>query len=572
MAQTYQLVIRGGTVADGSGGEPFKADVAVVNGVIAAVGHVEGTGEEEIDATGKWVTPGFVDVHTHYDGQITWENRMAPSSNHGVTTVVMGNCGVGFAPCRPGDEDLMIRLMEGVEDIPDVVMAEGVPFTWTSFQDYLDHIAGRESDVDFAVQIPHSPLRVFVMGERGANLEQPTKQDLAEMRKLVAEAVKAGALGVSTSRNMFHRFRSGKLAPSVKSEVDEFRALAGGLKDAGSGVFQLIPDIDGEADTEIALFRSIQAECGRPLNFSLVNMPSKPSNWHKYCAFVRESQAAKVPVNGQFLPRSMGVQFGLDLSYHPFSLNPSYRAIAHLPLQEKVAAMRDPEFRARLLSEEPQDDNPAFVTLVSMPFHMYRLAEPANYDLTDAESLQTEAARSGRSLREVIYDTLLEDDGHAIICAYGTRTEQTLELTAELIGEEGMIVALGDGGAHYAMICDAAYPTYLLANRLGKQGLDMARIVKALTSQPAESVGLYDRGRIAVGYKADLNVISPENVILHRPAIERTLPAQGKRLAQRSQGYAATVVSGVVTYWDGEATGALPGRLVRGAREPALAA
>jgi len=568
MTDTYQLVVRGGTVVDGSGGAPYEADVGVSNGVIVALGDVEGTAEQEVDATGLYVTPGFVDVHTHYDGQITWESRMMPSSNHGVTTVVMGNCGVGFAPCRKGDEDLMIRLMEGVEDIPEVVMAAGVPFNWTSFPDYLDRLEAREGDVDFAAQIPHSPLRVFVMGERGADLEPPTDADLAEMRRLVAEAVRAGALGVSTSRNLFHRFRSGKLAPSVTSELRELQALAAGLRDAGEGVFQMIPDIDGDPRTEIALFRAIAAESGRPLNFSLVNMPAKPENWGAYVAFLRDSRRQGLTFNGQFMPRSMGVQFGLDLSFHPFSLNPSYRPLADLPLEEKVAIMRDPAFRARLLSERPDDPNPAFVNLVTSPLHLYRMGDPADYDFPSEDSLQAEAARTGRDLHEVIYDALLEDDGRAIICAYGSKAEETLEKTAELIGEEAMIVALGDGGAHYSMICDAAYPTYLLANRLGKQGLDISRIIKSLTSQPAESVGLLDRGRIAAGYKADLNVIDPQGIVLHRPEIERTLPAGGKRLAQRSQGYVATVVSGVVTYRNGRSTGALPGRLVRGARRP----
>lgn len=567
MATTYQLAVRGGTIVDGTGRPPFRADIGIRDGIIVALGTVEGTADEEIDATGLSVTPGFVDVHTHYDGQITWENRMVPSSNHGVTTVVMGNCGVGFAPCRDGDEDLMIRLMEGVEDIPEVVMAKGVPFNWTTFPDYLDAIASRESDVDFAAQIPHSPLRVFVMGQRGTDLEPPTDADLEQMRKLVTEAINAGALGVSTSRNLFHRFRSGKLAPSVKSERQEFLALAAALKDAGKGVFQMIPDIDGEAESEIDLFDAILAESGSPLNFSLINTPMKPGNWQKYIDFIRGARERGLKVHGQFLPRSMGVLFGLDLSFHPFCLHPSYRPIADLPLEEKVAIMRDPAFRERLLSEQPDDPNPSFVGLVTMPLHLYRVQQPADYDFASEDSLQAEAARTGRDLRDVIYDALLEDDGRAIICAYGTEANETIAKTAELIGEDGMVVALGDGGAHYAMICDGAYPSYLLANRLGKEGLDLATIIKSLTSQPAASVGLFDRGRIAAGYKADLNLIDPDRIVLHRPVIERSLPAGGKRLAQISEGYVATIVSGVVTYRSGAATGALPGRLVRGAQQ-----
>ena len=566
MSADYQLIIRGGTVVDGSGGKAMSADVAISDGLIVEVGRILGTAEEEIDASGLIVTPGFVDVHTHYDGQITWENRMAPSSNHGVTTVLMGNCGVGFAPCRSGDQDLMIRLMEGVEDIPHAVMAAGVPFNWTSFPDYLDALEKRRSDVDFAAQIPHSPLRVYVMGERGANLEPANEQDLAQMRRLVTEAIKAGALGVSTSRNLFHRFRNGKLAPSIHSELAELKALAGGLKDAGDGVFQCIPDIDGDGADEVRLLEAIAEGCGRPINFSLIPMPNKPANWDIYVDAVRTAPDRGLRFNAQFLPRAMGVLFGLDLSFHPFSLNPSYRALANLPLAEKVAKLRDPELRARILSEEPEDPNPAFEGLIKAALTLYRLDEPANYDFAEEDSLQAEAARTGRPLADVIYDALLESEGRAILCAYGSSVRDTLARASGLIGEDNMIVALGDGGAHYAMICDAAYPTYMLANRLGRQGLDLPRLVKSLTSQPAESVGLLDRGRIAPGYKADINILDPERIVLHRPQIQADLPAGGKRLRQEADGYVATLVSGTVTYRDGVPTGALPGKLVRGTR------
>ena len=566
MSADYQLIIRGGTVVDGSGGKAMSADVAISDGLIVEVGRILGTAEEEIDASGLIVTPGFVDVHTHYDGQITWENRMAPSSNHGVTTVLMGNCGVGFAPCRTGDQDLMIRLMEGVEDIPHAVMAAGVPFNWTSFPDYLDALEKRRSDVDFAAQIPHSPLRVYVMGERGANLEPANEQDLAQMRRLVTEAIEAGALGVSTSRNLFHRFRNGKLAPSIHSELAELKALAGGLKDAGDGVFQCIPDIDGDGADEVRLLEAIAEGCGRPINFSLIPMPNKPANWDIYVDAVRTAPDRGLRFNAQFLPRAMGILFGLDLSFHPFSLNPSYRALADLPLAEKVEKLQDPELRARILSEEPEDPNPAFEGLIKAGLTLYRLDEPANYDFAEEESLQAEAARTGRPLADVIYDALLESEGRAILCAYGSSVRDTLARAAGLIGEDNMIVALGDGGAHYAMICDAAYPTYMLANRLGRQGLDLPRLVKSLTSQPAESVGLLDRGRIAPGYKADINILDPERIVLHRPQIQADLPAGGKRLRQEADGYVATLLSGTVTYRDGVPTGALPGKLVRGTR------
>jgi len=562
----YDLVIRGGTVVDGSGSAPFAADVAVKDGVIVEVGRVSDKGAEEIDASGLTVTPGFVDVHTHYDGQITWENTLNPSSNHGVTTVVMGNCGVGFAPVRPGDHQLVIKLMEGVEDIPEVVMAEGVPWNWESFTDYLDALDARESDVDFATQLPHSPLRVYVMGERGGH-ELATDEDLATMRRLVTEAIRAGALGVSTSRNLFHRFRSGTLAPSVKTEMEELCALAGGLKDAGSGVFQLNPNIDTEAAGEIEAFRAIAEAAQRPVNFSLIAVPTRMENWDAYVEGAKALNAEGFTVNAQFLPRPMGLLYGLDVSYNPFALNPSYRPLAGLPLAEKVARLRDPELREKILSEEPEDPNPAFVGLMKMKTNLYPLADPVDYNFQREDSITERAAREGRDEREVIYDALLEDGGKALLMSSAFDYQDYVARTAHLFGRDNMIVALGDGGAHYAMICDAAYTTYTLSQRVGAGGLKLETVIRALTSQPAASLGLYDRGVIAPGYKADLNVIDLDRIVLHRPNVSVDLPAGGKRLSQKSEGYVATIVSGTVTYRNGEATGALPGRLVRGAKE-----
>lgn len=566
MSNQYDIVIRGGMVVDGTGAAPFAADVAIHDGVIVRVGAVSGTGTEEIDATGLIVTPGFVDAHTHYDGQITWESRMAPSSDHGVTTVVMGNCGVGFAPVREGDHHLMIKLMEGVEDIPEVVMAEGVPFNWESFPDYLDALDQRQSDVDFATQIPHSPLRVYVMGERGANLEPPTLEDLVEMRRCVSEAVKAGALGVASSRNLFHRFRSGELAPSVTTELDEVLALAEGLKDAGAGVFQCNPNLDNDAETELKVFRTIAEQTGRPVTFSLIAMPTRPENWPRYVEGVNQAKADGLTIRAQFLPRPIGVLYGLDLSYNPFSLNPSFRKIAKLPLKEKVERMRDPELRARLIAEEPDDPNPAFVGLIKSIGALFRITDPADYNFAPEDSIQAQAERAGICPREAIYDALLEDEGNAILCSYSTKVREYLDGTRDLIGQDNMIVALGDGGAHYGMICDAAYTTYMLTGRRQRDGLDLATVVKALSSQPAHSVGLGDRGVLAAGYKADVNVIDLDNMVLRRPQVKADLPAGGKRLSQKARGYVATIVSGIITYRNGEATGALPGRLVRGVR------
>ncbi|ATI80670.1 N-acyl-D-amino-acid deacylase family protein [Sphingobium yanoikuyae] len=566
MSNQHDLVIRGGTVVDGTGAAPFVADVAVRDGVIVEIGSVDGKGREEIDATGLTVTPGFVDVHTHYDGQITWESQMAPSSDHGVTTVVMGNCGVGFAPVRAGDHHLMIKLMEGVEDIPEVVMAEGVPFNWSSFPEYLDALDKRQADVDFAAQIPHSPLRVYVMGKRGADLEPPTLEDLVAMRNCVSEAVRAGALGVASSRNLFHRFRSGALAPSVTTELDEVLALAEGLKDAGTGVFQCNPNLDNDAETEMAVFRAIAQQSGRPVTFSLIATPTRPENWDAYVAGIKQASADGLTIRGQFMPRPMGVLYGLDLSFNPFSLNPSFRPLAKLPLDEKVARMRDPELRARLLSEQPEDPNPAFVGLIKSITALYRMSRVADYNYAPQDSLQAQAERTGVTANELIYDALLEDDGRAILCSYSSDVQEYLGKTRDMIGQDNMIVALGDGGAHYGMICDAAYTTYMLTGRLEGEGLDLTTIIKSLTSQPAQSVGLQDRGVVGIGYKADLNIIDIANMELYRPQVTANLPAGGKRLSQKSKGYLATIVSGAITYRNGVSTGVLPGRLIRGVK------
>jgi N-acyl-D-amino-acid deacylase len=563
----YDLVIRGGTVVDGSGSAAFRGDVAVIGDRIVAVGAISGRGTEEIDAAGAFVTPGFVDVHTHYDGQITWENRLAPSTSHGVTTVVMGNCGVGFAPVRPTDHQLVIKLMEGVEDIPEVVMAAGVPWTWESFGDYLGILDGRVADADFAALLPHSPLRVYVMGERGANLEPPTESDLSQMRRLTAEAVTAGAIGVSTSRCLAHRFRSGEPAPSVPTEESELMALADGLRDAGGGYFQLIPNTAKPAADEFALMRRLNERSGRPLSFSLVQPPDRPDNWNAFLGLMAEHEGQGPPIYGQFYPRPIGILFGLDLSYHPFSLNPSFRPLAHLPLADKVRAMRDPEVRVRLIAEKPDDPNPFFLGVVQRTANLYALGSPPDYHQGPEQSIAARAAAAGVAPLELVYDDLLQDEGRAILYAPATPSiSHNLDCAAKALDAPGAIVGLGDGGAHYGMICDAAYPTYLLTQWVrdgDRWSIPLEKAVNALSRKPALSVGMSDRGLIAVGQRADLNVIDLEALHLEAPAMAATLPAGGKRLTQAADGYVATILRGQVTYRDGQPTGALPGRLVR---------
>ncbi len=573
---TFDLVVRGGTVIDGSGGEPVAADVGISGDRIAAVGGRLGPGRDEIDATGRLVTPGFVDIHTHYDGQITWENRLAPSSGHGVTTVVMGNCGVGFAPSRSEHRQALVKLMEGVEDIPEVVMATGVPWNWESFPDYLNVLDGRDSDIDFGAQIPHSPLRVYVMGQRGADLEPPTDADLRAMRRLTREAVEAGALGVSTSRNLAHRTKAGKYAPSVKTEEDEVLALADGLRDAGRGVYQLVPNFALDPQEQFSLIRQIARRSGRPVSFTFMQMAEQPDGWRVFLRGLEDAKNEGLMVRGQVIPRPTGALFGLDLSFHPFALNPSYQPIAGLPLASKVTAMRDPELRRRLLAEKPRDPNGFLRWVVSGHESVYVLGDPPNYHPSADESIAARARAMGASPLELIYDALLAREGREILFRpLGNATGERLDGAGlDLLGSDRTVLGLGDGGAHYGMICDASYPTYFLTywvrDAEPARQIDLPRAVRMLSRETAEAVGLLDRGSVAVGYKADLNVIDLDKLRLHAPEVRYDLPAGGRRIVQKADGYEATIVSGVATYQDGTPTGQLPGRLVRGAQpEPA---
>lgn len=568
----FDIVIRGGQIIDGSGGEPFTADIAIKDGRIAIVGQVEGRGVEEIDAVGRMVTPGFVDIHTHYDGQVTWENRLSPSSNHGVTTVVMGNCGVGFAPCRAHQRDMLVRVMEGVEDIPEIVMTEGIPWNWETFPDYLDALDQRHTDIDFAAQVPHSAVRVFVMGERGAAREPATPDDLAAMRSIVREAVEAGAIGVSTSQSHGHRTVDGELAPSVDAAHDELLTLAQGLADAGTGVFQLIPNSQYGCDPveEMALFRRIVDTSGRPLSFSLLEKKYQPDLPSVMLDMVGQANRDGYPIRAQVFPRPIGMLFGLELSFHPFRFHPSFKAIEHLPLADKVAMLRDPAFRARLLSDKPETDNPLYMTLASDVGDLYPMGDPPNYEPDAATRLGARAVRENVAAESLALDVLLENEGRGVLMMPSSNyVNGNLESVRRMITDPNSLIALGDGGAHYSLICDSSFPTFLLTHWTRDRAdgrLPLPWAIRQLSHETARAVGLEDRGLLRPGYKADLNVIDMDRLTLHAPRIAHDLPAGGRRLTQRADGFDATIVSGVVTYRNGEHSGALPGRLVRGAR------
>ena len=404
------LVIRGGTVVDGTGGDPHVADVAVDKGVIVEVGQVAAKGREEIDAKGMLVTPGWVDIHTHYDGQVTWDSRMTPSSIHGSTTVVMGNCGVGFAPVRKADHDRLVRLMEGVEDIPGAALHEGLSWQWESFADYLDAVENLPHDVDVAMQVPHGAVRVYVMGERGAKREAATDAEIAEMRTIVRDAIKAGAIGFSTSRTVAHRTSDGDLTPTIGAADKEMIAIAEGLKEAGAGVLQWVSDFR-EIDHEFSLVEKLIEVSGRPLSFSLVQADMMPDQWRELLSRLDMAASRGLPIKAQVQGRPVGLMLGLQGSVHPFLTRPSYRAIADKPLEDRVAIMRDPAFRKKLLSEDLESGHPLLNSLAGAHHKMFELGDPPNYEPSPEESIGARAKRDGVNPDEIVYDILTANGG-----------------------------------------------------------------------------------------------------------------------------------------------------------------
>jgi N-acyl-D-amino-acid deacylase len=578
MNSVVDLVVRGGYVVDGQGGDPFPADVAIDAGRIKEVGKVRARGREEIDARGKVVTPGFVDIHTHYDGQVTWENHLVPSSSHGVTTVVMGNCGVGFAPCRQDQHELLIQLMEGVEDIPHPVLVEGLPWTWETYPEYLDFLAHRTFDMDVCSQVPHAPLRVYVMGQRGVDREPATEDDLRAMAALAREAMLAGALGFSTSRTFFHRSSDGRSTPSFEAAEAELMNLADVLRDLRRGVMQLIMDFDPVEET-FALLRRLVKRANRPLTISLLEGAYGPMTlrWREVLDWAAASHADGPPIRAQVLSRAIGVMLGHELTLNPFYTTPTYQQLSVLSLDDKIRALREAEIRSRILAEAV-DPDPTIVLgrLVREFDHMFLLGDPPDYEQPFDQSIQSRAQRAGMTPEELVYDLMLERDGrnmlYVTLCNY---EYGSLESSLAMMRHPGAVLGLGDGGAHCGTICDGSFPTFMLSywvrDRTRGERLTLAETVRMLSRDTALAVGLEDRGVIAPGYKADVNVIDLDNLRLFAPEAVYDLPTGGRRLVQRAEGYTATVVSGRIVHRDGVATGQLPGRLVRGPqKQPAM--
>jgi N-acyl-D-aspartate/D-glutamate deacylase len=567
----HDLVIRNGTVVDGTGAARRAADVAIDDGVIRAVGAVGARGRREIDARDLLVTPGWVDVHTHYDGQVTWDPLLAPSSWHGVTTLVMGNCGVGFAPRRPGQEDFLVELMEGVEDIPGTALHEGIEWRWESFPEYLDALAAMPRVLDVAAQVPHCALRAYVLGERAHALELGA-DELAAMARLTEEALRAGAVGFSTSRTILHRSRHG-LVPGTHSTPEELLALGRALGAAGHGVFEMVSDLQGQ-EPDLSWMVEFCRATGRAITFALAQTPMQPTAWRDTLARVEALAGEGLAIVPQVPCRPTGMLYGLQSSLHPFIAHPTYRdELAALPLAERVARLRQPAVRARLLAEESAVENPIARFLMTNWPQIFPLGDPPDYEPPAERSVAASAEREGRRPEEVVYDWLLERDGRQLLFApLANYVDANFDALREMMLHPRTVLGLSDGGAHCGLICDASMPTFLLTHwvrdRRRGERIPLEHAVRLQTGNTAAVYGLADRGTLEPGKKADVNLIDLDALRLHAPEMVFDLPAGGRRLVQRVDGYRATIVSGAVTFEDGQPTGARPGGLVRGSAVP----
>ena len=564
----YDLIIKNGTVYDGTGEKPFFADVAIKGNKIVAIGELEESSKEVIDAKGKIVAPGFVDIHTHYDGQVTWDPYLRPSTYHGVTTVVMGNCGVGFSPCKPEERDWLISLMEGVEDIPGTALHEGINWQWESFPEYLDTLEDKPLAIDVGTQIPHGAVRAYVMGQRGIDREEASQEEIEQMSQIVKEAIEAGAFGFSTSRTEKHKDSSGALTPSITAHKNELVSIAKSLGEIKSGVLQGISDFY-DFETEFNIFKEMSESSGRPISITVEQMDQRPDWWHQLLDGIEEAQGEGINMYGQVPPRATGINMGLTATLNPFTFYPSFYELSKQSLEEKVATMKDPAFKEKLLSEDPVSIGNPLVDEITQSFNkMFRLGEPANYEPEPDASFEAIAKKQNISPQEVAYDCLLEKEGKALIYhPLFNYLPGNLDYVERMLNHPYSISGLGDAGAHCGAISDASFPTTLIQHcgRDRKRGkkIPLEKLISMQTLETSRLLGITDRGVLKEGYKADINVIDFENLTLHEPEVLHDLPAGGRRLVQRASGYEYTIVSGQIAFKDGESTGALNGRLIR---------
>ena len=564
----YDLIIKNGIIYDGTGDKPFVADIAIKGRKIEAIGELDEVSKQTINAEGKIVAPGFVDIHTHYDGQVTWDPYLRPSTYHGVTTVVMGNCGVGFSPCKPEERDWLISLMEGVEDIPGTALHEGINWQWESFPEYLDILENKPLAIDVGTQIPHGAVRAYVMGQRGINREEATQEEIDRMSQIVKEAIQAGAFGFSTSRTEKHRDSSGALTPSITAHKNELVSIANSIGELNSGVLQGISDFY-DFESEFDIFKEMSQSSGRPISITVEQMDQRPDWWHQLLDGIEAAQNEGINMYGQVPPRATGINMGLEVTLNPFTFYPSFYDLSKKSLEEKVATMRDPKFKKKLLSEQPVSIGNPLVEEITQSFNkMFRLGDPANYEPDPDSSFEAIAKKQNISPQEVAYDCLLEKEGKALIYhPLFNYLPGNLDFVEKMLNHPYSISGLGDAGAHCGAISDASFPTTLIQHwgrdRTRGKKIPLEKLISMQTLETSRLLGISDRGVLKEGYKADINVIDFDNLTLHEPEVLHDLPAGGRRLVQKASGYEYTIVSGQIAFENGEATGALNGRLIR---------
>jgi N-acyl-D-amino-acid deacylase len=570
----HDIVIRGGTIMDGTGKAGFTGDVAIADGRIAAVGGKQGPGKREIDANGLLVTPGWVDVHTHYDGQAMWDPLLAPSCWHGVTTVMFGNCGVGFAPVKKEHRGALMDLMEGVEEIPNPVLAAGLNWEWETFPQFMDELDRRERAIDICAQAAHLPTRVYVMGDRAVRREPATPDDIAQMRDLTVEALRCGAFGFTTSRTDSHKTPDGELVPSRDADDHELLGIGSALGITGTGAFGMNSDFDDE-EYELRWMRKLAKETGRPVWFLLTDRYGDPERWRRLMKAVHEARAQGLSLTAQMAGRPIGVMMGIGTALNPFTVRPSYKALESLPIEEQRRRLRDPEMRRKILADTPSEAEIAklaqFRQVVAKRFDkFFVMGNPPDYEPGPEKSVAAIAQREGRTPEEVAYDYILGDGQYLYfpVVNYVTGDHGPI---LEMLNDPACLLGLSDGGAHCTSIVDSGVPSYMLTHwgrdRSRGPKLPIEKLIKRQTSETADFFGLADRGRLQPGLRADVNVIDFQRLQMRKPELVHDMPANGRRFIQRVEGYETTIVAGTPIFERGEHTGALPGRLVRAGRD-----